>query len=166
MQSPTNARNALQPILPSLSAKAPQGVSMPLKPGKKIARNGIGRTVISLAVILSCLMTGAGPAHADGPLSTLLAPGSEGLSTMFGGVLPGGSLEAFSLILLSELGDKTFFVAGLFAMKSNAFISFVGSLGALAVMTVIAVGIGQIFHNIPDVGILKVGAGRNISSEK
>jgi hypothetical protein len=28
-------------------------------------------------------------------------------------------VEAFSLILISELGDKTFFVAGLFAMKTN-----------------------------------------------
>jgi hypothetical protein len=28
-------------------------------------------------------------------------------------------VEAFSLILVSELGDKTFFVAGLFAMKTN-----------------------------------------------
>lgn len=37
----------------------------------------------------------------------------------FDGVFPSGFVEAISLILLSELGDKTFFVAGLFAMKTN-----------------------------------------------
>lgn len=69
-------------------------------------------------------------------------------------VLPSGFVEAFSLILVSEIGDKTFFVAGLFAMKTSRAISFVGSMGALAVMTFIAVAIGQIFHALPDLGIL------------
>eukprot|EP00567_Pseudictyota_dubia_P016079 CAMPEP_0197436432 /NCGR_PEP_ID=MMETSP1175-20131217/3881_1 /TAXON_ID=1003142 /ORGANISM="Triceratium dubium, Strain CCMP147" /LENGTH=346 /DNA_ID=CAMNT_0042965723 /DNA_START=79 /DNA_END=1119 /DNA_ORIENTATION=- len=60
-----------------------------------------------------------------------------------------GFYQAFSLVFLSEIGDKTFFVAGLLAAKLSKFVSFVGSLGALAVMTILAVLIGQIFHAVP-----------------
>jgi putative Ca2+/H+ antiporter (TMEM165/GDT1 family) len=60
-----------------------------------------------------------------------------------------GFYQAFSLVFLSELGDKTFFIAGLLAMKTSRLISFVGSISALAVMTVISVVIGQIFHVVP-----------------
>jgi putative Ca2+/H+ antiporter (TMEM165/GDT1 family) len=41
-----------------------------------------------------------------------------------------------SLIFLSELGDKTFFIAALLAMRCGKWISFVGSTAALAAMTV------------------------------
>ena len=60
-----------------------------------------------------------------------------------------GFYQAFSLVFLSEIGDKTFFVAALLAAKLSRFISFVGSLGALAVMSVISVVIGQVFHAVP-----------------
>ena len=50
---------------------------------------------------------------------------------------------------MSEIGDKTFFIAGLLAAKFTRLISFVGSMGALAVMTVLSVLIGQIFHAVP-----------------
>mmetsp|Transcript_9229 Transcript_9229/g.13140 ORF Transcript_9229/g.13140 Transcript_9229/m.13140 type:complete len:349 (+) Transcript_9229:6225-7271(+) len=60
-----------------------------------------------------------------------------------------GFYQAFSLVFLSEIGDKTFFIAGLLAMKTSKLVSFVGSIGALAVMTVISVLIGQIFHQVP-----------------
>ena len=60
-----------------------------------------------------------------------------------------GFYQAFSLVFLSEIGDKTFFIAGLLAMKTSRFLSFVGSVGALAVMTVISVVIGQVFHAVP-----------------
>mmetsp|Transcript_9360 Transcript_9360/g.13903 ORF Transcript_9360/g.13903 Transcript_9360/m.13903 type:complete len:357 (-) Transcript_9360:69-1139(-) len=60
-----------------------------------------------------------------------------------------GFYQAFSLVFLSEIGDKTFFIAGLLAMKTSRFVSLVGSVGALAVMTVISVLIGQIFHAVP-----------------
>ena len=60
-----------------------------------------------------------------------------------------GFYQAFSLVFLSEIGDKTFFIAGLLAMKTSKFISFLGSMGALAVMTIISVIIGQAFHVVP-----------------
>lgn len=60
-----------------------------------------------------------------------------------------GFYQAFSLVFLSEIGDKTFFVAALLAAKLSRVISFIGSIGALAVMTVISVIIGQVFHAVP-----------------
>ena len=60
-----------------------------------------------------------------------------------------GFIQAFLLIFISEIGDKTFFIAGLLAAKYSRVVAFVGSIGALAVMTIISTLIGQIFHNIP-----------------
>mmetsp|Transcript_19034 Transcript_19034/g.31586 ORF Transcript_19034/g.31586 Transcript_19034/m.31586 type:complete len:337 (-) Transcript_19034:40-1050(-) len=60
-----------------------------------------------------------------------------------------GFYQAFSLVFLSEIGDKTFFIAGLLAMKTSRLVSYVGSMGALAAMTVLSVLIGQIFHAVP-----------------
>jgi Uncharacterized protein family UPF0016 len=67
-----------------------------------------------------------------------------------------GFYQAFSLVFLSEIGDKTFFIAGLLAMKTSKLISFVGSMGALFVMTLISVVIGQAFHAVPS-GLLGDG---------
>jgi hypothetical protein len=60
-----------------------------------------------------------------------------------------GFVQAFLLIFVSEIGDKTFFIAGLLAAKYSRFISFTGSIAALAVMTVISTVIGQLFHAVP-----------------
>ncbi|KXZ52531.1 hypothetical protein GPECTOR_9g575 [Gonium pectorale] len=61
-----------------------------------------------------------------------------------------GFFAAFSLIFLSEIGDKTFFIAALLAMKIGKWMSFFGSVSALAVMTVISVSIGAVFSRVPD----------------
>jgi len=50
-----------------------------------------------------------------------------------------GLISGFLLILFSELGDKTFFIAVLLALKKNKGLVFAGTFGALAVMTVISV---------------------------
>lgn len=61
-----------------------------------------------------------------------------------------GFLAAFSLIILSEIGDKTFFIAALLAMKVGKWVAFLGSVAALSVMTIISVGIGAVFSRVPD----------------
>jgi putative Ca2+/H+ antiporter (TMEM165/GDT1 family) len=60
-----------------------------------------------------------------------------------------GFIQSFLLIFVSEIGDKTFFIAALLAAKYGRLISFSGSLGALAVMTIISTVIGQLFHAVP-----------------
>lgn len=57
--------------------------------------------------------------------------------------------QALSLIFVSELGDKTFFIATLLAARTSRLLTFVGAAGALTVMTVFSVLIGQIFHAVP-----------------
>jgi hypothetical protein len=61
-----------------------------------------------------------------------------------------GLLASFCLIFLSELGDKTFFIAALLAMKLGRWVSFVGSVAALAAMTLISVGIGAACSKLPE----------------
>jgi putative Ca2+/H+ antiporter (TMEM165/GDT1 family) len=90
-----------------------------------------------------------------------LAASAEGLSTSilstssswYASLVETGFYQAFSLVFLSELGDKTFFIAGLLAMKTSRIISLIGSLAALIVMTILSVVIGQIFHVMPSLGI-------------
>lgn len=60
-----------------------------------------------------------------------------------------GLIQSFLLIFISEIGDKTFFIAALLAAKYGRLISFTGSVGALAVMTVISTVLGQVFHAVP-----------------
>ena len=50
-----------------------------------------------------------------------------------------GVVSGFLLILFSELGDKTFFIALLLALKQSQGLVFVGTFGALGIMTVISV---------------------------
>lgn len=48
-------------------------------------------------------------------------------------------MSSFLLILFSEIGDKTFFIAVLLALQQSRSAVFVGTFGALAVMTVVSV---------------------------
>lgn len=62
-------------------------------------------------------------------------------------------LEAFTagltLITISELGDKTFFIAVILAMRYSRLLVFWAVLAALALMTVISVLFGQVVSLLP-----------------
>jgi putative Ca2+/H+ antiporter (TMEM165/GDT1 family) len=53
------------------------------------------------------------------------------------------------LITISELGDKTFFIAMLLAMRHSRRLVFVGSIAALATMTILSVLMGQVVALLP-----------------
>lgn len=60
-----------------------------------------------------------------------------------------GFVQSSLLIFVSEVGDKTFFIAGLLAAKYGRSVAFLGALSALTVMTVLSTVIGQVFHAVP-----------------
>lgn len=60
-----------------------------------------------------------------------------------------GFIEGLTLIFMSELGDKTFFIAALLAMRVGRMTSFLGSVFSLGFMTVISVALGRLFAQVP-----------------
>lgn len=65
---------------------------------------------------------------------------NDGLTAFTAGLL---------LVGLAELGDKTFFIAALLAMNYSRRLVFVGAFAALAVMTLLAVSLGQVMAFLP-----------------
>ena len=114
-------------------------------------RNAIAVAAPSVAMmtIASFAMPAVSNAITVADISGIAGGASASASAWIDSLTDSGFYQAFSLVFLSEIGDKTFFVAALLAAKLSRFISFVGSLGALAVMTVISVIIGQVFHAVP-----------------
>jgi Ca2+/H+ antiporter, TMEM165/GDT1 family len=53
------------------------------------------------------------------------------------------------LITVSELGDKTFFIAAILAMRHSRRLVLIGAIAALAAMTIISVAAGQAVSFLP-----------------
>ncbi|GAB0094519.1 uncharacterized protein DMENIID0001_098290 [Sergentomyia squamirostris] len=62
-----------------------------------------------------------------------------------------GFLASISVILVSELGDKTFFIAAIMAMRHPRLTVFAGAIAALALMTILSVFFGMAATIIPRV---------------
>ncbi|XP_010940674.1 GDT1-like protein 2, chloroplastic [Elaeis guineensis] len=72
-----------------------------------------------------------------------------GHSALVAAVAKSGFTAAFTLIFVSEIGDKTFFIAALLAMQYDKALVLFGSMGALSLMTVLSVVIGRICQSVP-----------------
>lgn len=59
-------------------------------------------------------------------------------------------VQGFLLIFVSELGDKTFFIALLLALQRDKLSVFAGTFGALGIMTVISVALGRVLHELDE----------------
>lgn len=55
-----------------------------------------------------------------------------------------GFTTSFLAILVSEVGDKTFFLAMIMALRYSQLVVFLGAYGALTVMTVLSTAFGRI----------------------
>lgn len=55
-----------------------------------------------------------------------------------------GFVSSFTMILLAEIADKTFFIACIMAMRYNRLIVFTGAWGALVLMTLISCALGHV----------------------
>jgi len=53
-----------------------------------------------------------------------------------------GFVESFSVILVSEIGDKTFFIAAILSMNNNKLTVFLAAISALATMTILSALLG------------------------
>lgn len=58
-------------------------------------------------------------------------------------------LASLSFIFVSELGDKTFFIAAIMAMTNSRVTVFLGAISALILMTLLSVGLGLTANFIP-----------------
>ncbi|XP_042487711.1 protein PAM71-homolog, chloroplastic-like [Macadamia integrifolia] len=80
---------------------------------------------------------------------SLIAFAKGGPSSIMEVFAKSGFTAAFTLIFVSEIGDKTFFIAALLAMQYKKGLVLLGSMGALSLMTILSVVIGRIFHSVP-----------------
>ncbi|XP_045455604.1 transmembrane protein 165 [Melitaea cinxia] len=62
-----------------------------------------------------------------------------------------GFVASISVVIVSELGDKTFFIAAIMAMKHPRVIVFAGAISALVFMTVLSAAFGWVATVIPRV---------------
>lgn len=58
-------------------------------------------------------------------------------------------IASWSVIVVSEIGDKTFFIAAIMAMTHPRKIVFIGAISALALMTILSAGMGFATTVIP-----------------
>jgi len=76
---------------------------------------------------------------ADG-VADIPTPGTEGTVH--------GFIQAFAMIIFSEIGDKTFLIAAILAMRHPRIVVFAGAVGSLIVMSILSAALGHILPTL------------------
>lgn len=58
------------------------------------------------------------------------------------------ALQAFSMIIVSEIGDKTFLIAAIMAMRHPRVVVFAGALASLVVMSILSAAMGHVLPTL------------------
>ncbi|KAG8874019.1 hypothetical protein FRB97_006200 [Tulasnella sp. 331] len=56
--------------------------------------------------------------------------------------------QAFMMIIVSEVGDKTFLIAAILAMRHDRIVVFVGAFGSLVVMSILSAAVGHLLPTL------------------
>ena len=114
------------------------------------------------ALAATSLLLATGPAHASEAAAAAAAAASQTAEAAVGALrIPGlvgdsqfveGFVQGLLLIFFSEIGDKTFFIALLLALKRPRGAVFAGTFGALAAMTAVSVALGRAVHALDALG--------------
>lgn len=83
--------------------------------------------------------------HEDQPANSKKSDGFMGASGSFFH----GFIATLSVIIVSELGDKTFFIAAIMAMRNPRWTVFIGAMSALGLMHVMSAFFGYAITVIP-----------------
>jgi len=57
-------------------------------------------------------------------------------------------LQSFAMIIVSEIGDKTFLIAAILAMRHPRMVVFTGAFGSLVVMSILSAALGHILPTL------------------
>ncbi|GAX73128.1 hypothetical protein CEUSTIGMA_g581.t1 [Chlamydomonas eustigma] len=136
-----------QTLVASTSEQRPEQSIYAAKLKKKVSRAWSPALALSAAA-LACTSSPA-LAHVIG-MSPIMDIGFSIPGIVGDSPLREGFVSGFLLIFFSEIGDKTFFIALLLALKQPKSAVFTGTFGALAVMTVISVLLGQTLHQLDE----------------
>ena len=78
--------------------------------------------------------------------TTAMAPTSEHLGN--GESTPQAVLQSFAMIIFSEIGDKTFLIAAILAMRHPRLLVFAGAFGSLVVMSILSAAMGHLLPTL------------------
>ncbi|CAD6188385.1 unnamed protein product [Caenorhabditis auriculariae] len=85
----------------------------------------------------------------EGASNVEVSPGSSSAKHELDISFYHGFLASFSVIVVSELGDKTWFIAVILSMRHSRLTVFAGAIAALALMTVLSACLGWVTQLIP-----------------